>query len=380
MSAMEEPLLRDVERSSTSATGLQLLLEPTLPADFPEPHAGATFAQTAFNLQNVFMGIGLLSMPYAMRLSGWMGLVALTLASALFCTSGFLIVLGFERVSAGPKTFARLGSAALGDTGKAMVLVFASLEFFGAVCMSLIVIYKQIESFLPASGIFGLSPLQSSAVVATVALVPMLFVPSLRHLSHFSSLGVVSTIIVMTAVAASAVVDPHRKAAPLQPVPGREVLVPGMGIFQAFGIFAVSVSGHSSLPAIRSSMAHPQQFGGVLRFSFVVMTIIYGCVCGLGYYYFGEETSQLVTTDLALRAPFAGQSLLIRGLTVDRVVNIFITCNAFTKLPLMIVVLQDMVMGAMPQRLKGRGKGYLPYLLRMSVFVAGSLLSLKVRV
>jgi len=56
MSAMEEPLLRDVERSSTSATGLQLLLEPTLPADFPEPHAGATFAQTAFNLQNVFMG------------------------------------------------------------------------------------------------------------------------------------------------------------------------------------------------------------------------------------------------------------------------------------------------------------------------------------
>lgn len=48
-------------------------------------------------------------MPYAMRLSGWMGLAALTLASALFCTSGFLIVLGFERVSAGPKTFARLG-------------------------------------------------------------------------------------------------------------------------------------------------------------------------------------------------------------------------------------------------------------------------------
>lgn len=40
----------------------------------------------------------------------------------------------------------------MGDKGKAMVLVFASLEFFGAVCMSLIVIYKQIESFLPASG------------------------------------------------------------------------------------------------------------------------------------------------------------------------------------------------------------------------------------
>lgn len=45
---------------------------------------------------------------------------------------------------------------------------------------------------------------------------PLLFVPSLRHLSHFSSLGVVSTVIVMTAVAASTVVDPRRTAAPLQ--------------------------------------------------------------------------------------------------------------------------------------------------------------------
>lgn len=54
-------------------------------------------------------GIGLLSMPYAMCLSGWMGLAALALASALFCTSGWLIVLGFERVSPGPKSFARLG-------------------------------------------------------------------------------------------------------------------------------------------------------------------------------------------------------------------------------------------------------------------------------
>jgi len=49
-------------------------------------------------------------MPYAMRLSGWMGLMALAVAGALFCTSGWLIVLGFERISSGPKSFARLGT------------------------------------------------------------------------------------------------------------------------------------------------------------------------------------------------------------------------------------------------------------------------------
>ena len=135
------------------------------------------------------------------------------------------------------------GSAALGNKGKAMVLCFASMEFFGATCTTLVVVYKQIESFLPNYGAsphsmllscrhtveqgpvspsllsadaFGLSPLQLAATIGTAVMLPLLFVPSLRHLSHFSSLGVVSTVVVMTAVVASALVDPHRTAAPLQ--------------------------------------------------------------------------------------------------------------------------------------------------------------------
>ncbi len=60
---MEEPLLDTPEMSSMSASGLQLLLEPTLPADRPEPHPGATTAQTAFNLQNVFMGTSPTDVP-----------------------------------------------------------------------------------------------------------------------------------------------------------------------------------------------------------------------------------------------------------------------------------------------------------------------------
>lgn len=67
------------------------------------------YAQTMFNLVNVYMGIGLLSMPYAMRLSGWSGLAALAIAAAVFCASGKLIVKSFERLPAGPKSYARLG-------------------------------------------------------------------------------------------------------------------------------------------------------------------------------------------------------------------------------------------------------------------------------
>ena len=59
------------------------------------------------------MGIGLLSCPYAMRLSGWAGLLALASATSLFCLSGKLIVAGFKKIPANmPQTYPALGDAA----------------------------------------------------------------------------------------------------------------------------------------------------------------------------------------------------------------------------------------------------------------------------
>ena len=67
-------------------------------------------------------------------------------------------------------------------------------------------------------------PLHLSAAVATVAVAPLLFIPSLRQLSHLSWLGFVSTLVVMLSVCAAAAADPHRTAAPLQVRPAYDML------------------------------------------------------------------------------------------------------------------------------------------------------------
>lgn len=69
------------------------------------------------------------------------------------------------------------------------------------------------------AGAWEMSPLNLSAAVATVAVAPLLFIPSLRQLSHLSWMGFVSTLVVMLAVCAAAAADPHRTAAPLQAHP-----------------------------------------------------------------------------------------------------------------------------------------------------------------
>lgn len=45
----------------------------------------SSFAQTLFNAMNMLMGVGLLSLPYAMRLAGWFGVVMLVTCSGITC-------------------------------------------------------------------------------------------------------------------------------------------------------------------------------------------------------------------------------------------------------------------------------------------------------
>jgi hypothetical protein len=49
---------------------------------------GATLLQTIANVINIFVGIGLLSMPYAVMRGGWMALGFLAALVSLFATSG----------------------------------------------------------------------------------------------------------------------------------------------------------------------------------------------------------------------------------------------------------------------------------------------------
>ena len=67
----------------------------------------STFHQTCFNAINVLLGVGLLSLPYAMRLYGWLGLVILILLSALtFYTAKLL---GEMKLREGPLAYSILG-------------------------------------------------------------------------------------------------------------------------------------------------------------------------------------------------------------------------------------------------------------------------------
>lgn len=98
--------------------------------------------QTAFNTVNVFIGLGLLSTPYALSLTGWVGMagMALGIIACLYC--GTIIVRAFVKASEATNSsflicsYASVGRIAFGAPGEVFVGTFVVLEFFGALAMT----------------------------------------------------------------------------------------------------------------------------------------------------------------------------------------------------------------------------------------------------
>lgn len=53
-----------------------------------ETEEGSTFFQAVLNVMNILMGVGLLSIPYALGKSGWLGLVVLAFLGVMTNYSG----------------------------------------------------------------------------------------------------------------------------------------------------------------------------------------------------------------------------------------------------------------------------------------------------
>ncbi|KAL4858773.1 Translation initiation factor IF-2 [Chlorella vulgaris] len=334
---------------------------------------GASVPQTCAIVLNIFVGLGLLSMPFAVMKGGWVALIALGLLVPLFAASGQLICLSFEMMPGGmPRTYANLGAAAAGSAGRNAVLLFSCCELFGATLVTLMICWQMLELLLPSEGIGPLHPNQLAALLSCAVLLPLLFI-DLRRLSRFSLLGSLSTAGVVCLVLALLAIDPQRSAMPQQPPPPRHVA--SLGLVQSLGIFALSCSAHTTLPALRSAMAKPSRFPAALAASFGIMAACYGTVAAAGYWYWGDSSSPLVTTDLAVNSAYT-----FSRVPVDRLLAVFVLVSALTKYPALNM---DMILSATPVRRDslGNARAPLPWVeraLRLTLFAAAVLLALTV--
>jgi len=208
----------------------------------------STLPQTIFNSVNVLIGVGLLALPLAFRLAGWIpGLLFSVFAAASTCYTAKLLAKCLD-VDNSLITFADLAYVSFGPWARVGTSVLFSLELVGA-CVALVVLFADsLHALVPEW--WGVTEWK---VVCGFILVPLGFVP-LRWLSFTSILGIFSCAGIVLAVLVEGLLKADGPGSLRRPAETHWFPANWMTLPIAFGILMSPWGGHSVFPNIYRDM------------------------------------------------------------------------------------------------------------------------------
>ncbi|EEF40715.1 amino acid transporter AVT3B [Ricinus communis] len=312
----------DKEASSSS----HVLKVPSLPReDTPllgkKPPRSSQF-KTFANVFIAIVGAGVLGLPYTFKKTGWI-MGSLMLFSVAFLTYYCMMLLvytrrklesyeGFSKIA----SFGDLGFAVCGPIGRFSVdamIVLAQAGF----CVSYLIFIahtlayvfnhqsnEKIMGFLSpkAMYIWGCFPFQLG----------LNSIPTLTHLAPLSIFADVVDLGAMGVVMVEDVVAYLKYKPALQAFGGFSVF------FYGLGVAVYAFEGIGMVLPLESEAKDKDKFGKVLGGCMAFIALLYGGFGILGYFAFGEETKDIITTNL-------GRGLLSSLVQFGLCVNLFFT-------------------------------------------------------
>ncbi|KAM7519963.1 hypothetical protein LguiB_018925 [Lonicera macranthoides] len=310
------------DEASSSSNTIQLPRENT-PLLSTSSHLSSQ-SKTFANVFIAIVGAGVLGLPYTFMKTGWvMGLLMLFSVAFLTYHCMMLLVLtrrrlesllGFSKIS----SFGDLGFAVCGPAGRFAVDVMIVLSQAGFCVSYLIFVANTLGHMLnfsptnPNPKIIGLSP-KSFYIWSCFPF--QLGLNSIPTLTHLAPLSIFADVVDIGAMAIVMVEDAI-------------IFLNHKPILQAFGNFSVffyglgvsvyAFEGIGMVLPLESEMKDKSKFGKTLGLSMALISLMFGLFGALGYFAFGEETKDIITTNL-------GKGLVSNLVQLGLCVNLFFT-------------------------------------------------------
>ncbi|ORX77519.1 hypothetical protein K493DRAFT_293824 [Basidiobolus meristosporus CBS 931.73] len=260
--------------------GMDLLDEPT-----------STFSQSVFNAVNVLMGLAILSLPYAFKITGWvLGLFMLL----VFCLlTRYTAILLRKCLDLDPSmlSLSDVGHAAFGNKGRIGMAVLLVAELLATSVALLMVLADSIHALYPNLDLNLLK------VIGILVLIPSTWVP-LGILAYTSIIGIISTIALVVVVIINGLSTTVSPGSLLVPAPTNLWPTMPMSIPISFGLLMAGFAGHAVFASIYRDMKCPERFPAVLRYSYMITSVVYVVMAGGGYLIFGSSVQHEVIVNL----------------------------------------------------------------------------------
>ena len=231
-------------------------------------------------IMNVYVGFGIVSIPYSIAAGGWLSLLLIPVMALLAWSTSLQITKSF--IVTGANTYEDLGRAAAGPFGEFWVLI-TLLLLIVIVCAYVALLSANVINEIAAAA--GIDESQWSIfygfIVYTFALVALVigraFQPSLDTLG--SKLGTATVVILLfSLIGLSISTIPNRETCENEvPVIGSSIAGTIAGIMLNFG-------GHAFLPTVWREMEDPEKnFKRVSGAAFASLAVIYSLIGMVGY-------------------------------------------------------------------------------------------------
>ncbi|XP_059661847.1 amino acid transporter AVT1I-like [Cornus florida] len=255
---------------------------------------GSSFLKACFNGTNAFLGIGLLTVPYALSSGGWLSLVLFFLIAAMSFYTGLLLK---RCLDADPsiRSYLDIAERAFGTKGRVMVYIIMNSELY-LVAIGLLILegdnlHKLFPNFMIKIGSLAMDGRQSFVIITALVILPSMLFTDLSILSYVSATGVFSCLIILGSVVSAGAIDVGFHA--------EGSLLNVDGIPTAVSLYIVCFAGHPVIPSIYTSMQHVYQFSKVLLVSFIVTITTYLSMAIVSYLMFGENVESQITLNLS---------------------------------------------------------------------------------
>ncbi|MCO5566741.1 hypothetical protein L7F22_020421 [Adiantum nelumboides] len=255
-------------------------------------HGKSTFFQATLNCVSLLYGLGILSSPYAVAKTGWMGVLISIMISTSYAYTAYLMArcVEFDPACSNYQDIAKL---TLGRRMRKVITALFYMELTGTLVGYCISMGDNLNYFFPHVGfsIPGLSNRNVMICIVTLIILPSVWLRDLSALSFTSIWCIASSVLLLVAVMLAATVNHIGFTHPLP-------LLRMKGVPVAAGLYAFSYGGTSVFPSIYKSMKDPSKFPQVLAVSFSIATISIAGLGIAGAYMFGEHTASQVTLSM----------------------------------------------------------------------------------
>lgn len=251
----------------------------------------SSHVQTVINSINVLLGVGLLSLPLAMRYAGWLPGFCLLVFSAGITAYAAKALAQCLETDGSLKTYVDVAGASFGPKGQVITSILFSLNMVAA-CVAFVILFGDTMALLVPS----LSESQWKVICGVIVL-PMQFV-SYRILAPVSVVGVLSCVGVVLITIIAGLVKQTTPGSLLERASTTLGPESWFTLCASIGLFMAPWGGIASFPTFYRDMAKPQTYVRCLGESFTTAIIIDIAMASCGYIMFGADTDKEITYNI----------------------------------------------------------------------------------